>query len=607
MRKIRKIEPTVPNITKRKRVAAYARVSMETDRLSHSLSAQVSYYSDLIQKNPEWEYAGVYADSFVSGTGTEKRTEFQRLIADCDAGLIDIVLCKSISRFARNTLDLLETVRHLKELGIAVHFEKENINSLSGDGELMLTILASFAQEESRSISDNVKWGIRKRFENGEPCGRAPVFGYEWVDDKLVIVPEEAAVVRRIFQNFLDGKSRLETERELNAEGITTKGGGRWMDSNIRVILQNITYTGNLLLQKEYVSDPITKKRRKNKGELPQYFVEGTHEPIIDMETFRYVQAEMQRRRELGALANKSLNTCCFTGKIKCPFCNTSYMHSIRTDRGSPVEFWVCGNRKKKGGHCPVGGSINHEHLKERCTAVLGLLEFDETEFLDRVDVILVPARETLEFHLKDGTVTTVECRNTGHQDCWTAERRAETSRKRRNSPPVDRPDMTCFTKKIKCVRCDCNFRKNTSSKADGSKVSYWRCAEHKGCGAVSLRDDLLHSMTARVLDSETLDEAVFEQQVERIEVDGDMVTFCFRDGHTVTEQWIPPKKEGHKWTEAQREKARASISASWTPERRAKMSIWAKEMRRREKLAKDHKNTCDDQQVHGGTDRHTD
>ncbi|MBS7366023.1 MAG: phage portal protein [Oscillospiraceae bacterium] len=185
--------------------------------------------------------------------------------------------------------------------------------------------------------------------------------------------------------------------------------------------------------------------------------------------------------------------------------------NAIRTDRRSPVEFWVCGNRKKKGGHCPVGGSINHEHLKERCTAVLGLPEFDETEFLDRVDVIYVPERETLEFHLKDGTVTTVECRNTGHQDCWTAERRAETSRKRRNSPPVDRPDMTCFTKKIKCVRCGCNFRKNTSSKADGSKVSYWRCAEHKGCGAVSLRDDLLHSMTARVLDSETLDEAVFE------------------------------------------------------------------------------------------------
>ena len=172
MRRITKIEPTEPILPRRKRVAAYARVSMESDRLAHSLAAQISYYSDLIQKNPEWEYAGVYADSFVSGTETSKRQEFQRMLADCDAGEIDIILCKSISRFARNTVDLLETVRHLKDLGIEVRFEKENINSLSGDGELMLTILASFAQEESYSISENVKWGIRKRFEKGDPCNR---------------------------------------------------------------------------------------------------------------------------------------------------------------------------------------------------------------------------------------------------------------------------------------------------------------------------------------------------------------------------------------------------------------------------------------------------
>ena len=310
MRRITKIEPTEPILPRRKRVAAYARVSMESDRLAHSLAAQISYYSDLIQKNPEWEYAGVYADSFVSGTETSKRQEFQRMLADCDAGEIDIILCKSISRFARNTVDLLETVRHLKDLGIEVRFEKENINSLSGDGELMLTILASFAQEESYSISENVKWGIRKRFEKGDPCNRNPILGYEWVDDKLVVVPEEAEIVKRIFRNFLDGKSRLETERELNAEGITTKRGYRWIDSNIKVILTNITYTGNMLLQKEYITDPITKHRKKNNGELPKYYVENTHEAIIDMETFRWVQEEMERRKKLGPLANKSLNTC---------------------------------------------------------------------------------------------------------------------------------------------------------------------------------------------------------------------------------------------------------------------------------------------------------
>jgi site-specific DNA recombinase len=174
---------------------------------------------------------------------------------------IDIILTKSISRFARNTVDLLETVRHLKELGIEVRFEKEGINSLSGDGEVMLTLLASFAQEESISISNNVKWGIRKRMQAGMPnaSGHFVIYGYRWEGDQLVVVPEEAVVVKRIFQNFLDGKSRLETEREFAAEGITTRQGCRWVDSNIKKILTNITYTGNMLFQKEFISDPIEK------------------------------------------------------------------------------------------------------------------------------------------------------------------------------------------------------------------------------------------------------------------------------------------------------------------------------------------------------------
>ena len=235
----------------------------------------------MIQKNPDWEYAGVYADDFISGTNTVKRDEFKRMLADCEAGKIDIILTKSISRFARNTVDLLETVRHLKDLGVEVRFEKERIRSMDGDGELMLTILASFAQEESRSISDNVKWGIRKRMQNGIPNGHFRIYGYRWEGDELVIVPEEAEVVKRIFRNFLDGKSRLETERELADEGITTRDGCRWGDSNIKVVLTNVTYTGNLLLQKEFISDPISKQRKRTR-ELPQYYVEDTHPAIID-------------------------------------------------------------------------------------------------------------------------------------------------------------------------------------------------------------------------------------------------------------------------------------------------------------------------------------
>ena len=177
MRKINKIEPTLPILPTRKKVAAYARVSMETERLHHSLSAQVSYYSELIQANPEWEYAGVYADNGITGTKASKREEFQRMLNDCEERKIDIILTKSISRFARNTVDLLETVRHLKELGIEVRFEKENIHSLSGDGEVMMTLLASFAQEEITSLSNNVKWGVRKRMEQGIPNSRFRIYG----------------------------------------------------------------------------------------------------------------------------------------------------------------------------------------------------------------------------------------------------------------------------------------------------------------------------------------------------------------------------------------------------------------------------------------------
>lgn len=582
MPNLRKIEAAVPAIREKKKVAAYARVSMQSERMLHSLSAQVSYYSGLIQKNPDWEYAGVYADDFISGTNTVKRDEFKRMLADCEAGKIDIILTKSISRFARNTVNLLETVRHLKDLGVEVRFEKERIRSMDGDGELMLTILASFAQEESRSISDNVKWGIRKRMQNGIPNGHFRIYGYRWEGDELVIVPEEAEVVKRIFRNFLDGKSRLETERELADEGITTRDGCRWGDSNIKVVLTNVTYTGNLLLQKEFISDPISKQRKKNRGELPQYYVEDTHPAIIDKATFDFVQEEMARRRELGALANKSLNTSCFTGKIKCPYCGQRYMHNKRTDRGD-MEFWNCGSKKKKkkGTGCPVGGTINHKNMVKVCTEVLGLDEFDEAIFLEKVDHIDVPERYTLEFHMADGNVVTKACPNTGHRDCWTPERRAEVSMKRRKNGtnPIG---ASCFTGKIKCVSCGCNFRKATRNCKDGSKVSHWRCAEHNGCDSPSLREDLLEQMAAEVLGLDAFDAAAFREKIDRVEVlSSSELRFCFKDGRTVSRNWQPPERVGRPWTEEQRAKFKESIKGAYTPERRRQMSEHMKQLRK--------------------------
>lgn len=343
MKTVEKLERTTPVLPKRKRVAAYARVSMDSERMQHSLSAQVSYYSTLIQKNPEWEYAGVFADYGISGTGTKKREEFNRMLAECEAGNIDIVLTKSIQRFARNTVDLLNTVRHLKDLGIEVQFEKENINSMSGDGELMISILASFAQEESRSISENVKWGTVKRFKQGIPNGKFSVFGYEWVNDKLTIVPEEAEIVQWMYREYMKGASRIEIGRWLMDRGIYTRQGKPWVDSNVKVILTNITYTGNMLFQKEFCEDPITKHRKKNRGELPQYFVENTHEAIIPMDEWEAVQAEFKRRRDLGPFGNKSLNLTAFSTKITCSCCGKHYRRSGKRNTAGEVYYiWTC-------------------------------------------------------------------------------------------------------------------------------------------------------------------------------------------------------------------------------------------------------------------------
>lgn len=534
MSEIIKIDVKKPLKVERKKVAAYARVSMETDRLEHSLSAQISYYSKVIQKNPDWIYAGVYSDNGISGTGTAKRHGFQEMIEAADAGKIDIILTKSISRFARNTVDLLNTVRHLKDIGVEVRFEKENIRSLSSDGELMLTVLASFAQEESRSISENVKWGLRKRIEEGRPTFRPKILGYRWEGNQLVVVPDEAKIVKRIYQNFLDGKSRLATERELAAENFRSVNGKTFHDSQIKAILTNITYTGNLLFQKKYIEDPISKKRRQNNGELPQYFLPDTHEAIIPMETFRYVQDEMARRAALGQRGCPSRKLYCFSGKIKCPYCGVSYMHF-----GGKHNYWKCGVTKKRGGHCPVSGSIIDNKLREACARAMGLAEFDEDEFTEQVDHIEVPATYTIRIFMKDGREIEEKCIPTGHQDFWTPERRAAASARNRKHPK--KCPRSFFTSKIKCLHCGKNYCGRVKTYAGGRKMRLWSC-QSRACTGVSLREDKLQESLAKAAGIERFDKKIFEDKLDHIEVDGKMLTYIFSDGSSVQQEWKYPK-----------------------------------------------------------------
>jgi DNA invertase Pin-like site-specific DNA recombinase len=581
MRTIRKIEQKISGLKQRKKVAAYARVSMESERMHHSLSAQVSYYSSLIQKNPDWEYAGVYADYGISGTGMKKRQEFQRMLEDTEAGTIDIILTKSIQRFARNTVDLLRTVRHLKELGIEVWFEKENIHTMSGDGELMMTILASFAQEESRSISENVRWRIKKQFEQGNPNGRFRVYGYRWEGDNLVVVPEEAAVVRRIFQNFLDGKSRLETEREFAAEGITTRNGYRWMDSNIKVVLTNVTYTGNMLFQKEYVTDPILKKRKKNRGELPKYYVENTHEPIIDKETFDYVQQEMARRKELGALANKSLNTTCFTGKIKCGICGRSYMHNLHTDRGFE-EFWDCGSHKLKGRNCGAKGSIPQAVLVKECAEVLGLDDFDEQAFLDQVEKIVVPEYHVMVFCMKNGQKLIRHWVSTAKKDCWTEEYKNRQRAWMKNYMANGKGTrFSAFTTRVRCAVCGHAFRRCKQRKKQGISV-HWRCGQGGKCSSLSVREEDLMKIAADAMGLEAFDGDRFREEIDFMEAGAeDRIIIHFKDGRIQTVPWTKPKKQGTRHTETYKEYMSQLGKKGWTPERKQRMSEQMKALRK--------------------------
>ena len=582
MRKITKLEQSVPEITAKKKVAAYARISMESERMNHSLSAQISYYNGLIQKTPEWEFAGVYADDGISGTGIAKRSEFQRMVADCEAGKIDIVLTKSIQRFARNTVDLLETVRHLKDIGVEVRFEKENISSMSGDGELMLSILASFAQEESRSISENVKWGTRKRFEQGIPNGRFQIYGYRWEGDHLVVEPEEAKIVKMIFDDFLNGLSAESTEKKLEKMGVKSFKGVHFGNTSIRQILSNITYTGNLLFQKEYVTDPITGKSKINRGELPQYWVEGTHEAIIPLETYEAVQAERQRRRELGVFANWSINTTCFTSKIKCGKCGMSYRRSGKRQRKNPDEvyyIWICRTKSDKGTkHCD-SKSIPEKTLKSICAEVLEFTEFDESVFAERVKQITVIGKDILEFHFADGRVLQKKWKSTARTDCWSDERRREWGDRHKNkSTNPNKKRVTAFTGFIKCGKCGANFRGQSNTYADGTKDRSWRCCEV--CGNTAIKESTLNALVSEVLGLDEYSEEKMDAVMEKAVIADNTVTFHFKDGHTESRGY-QNKKKGCPHTEEYKAYMSWCMKEKWTPERKQQMSQRVKKLRK--------------------------
>jgi DNA invertase Pin-like site-specific DNA recombinase len=402
-----------PAIPTRKRTAAYTRVSSGKDAMLHSLSAQVSYYSDLIQSRADWEFAGIYCDEAVTGT-KDRRAEFQRLLADCRAGKIDQVITKSITRFARNTVDLLKTIRELKLLGIDVFFQEQNIHTLSAEGEMVLSILAANAQEQSLRVSENCKWRIRKDFREGKVCGMS-MLGYRLHCGRLVIIPEEATLVRQIFVDYLKGMGINAIVRKCLAQGL------KMSETGLQKMLRNEKYTGNMLLQKTYVVDHLTKQARINNGELPKYFVENSHEAIIPHEQFEAVQREIQRRAAIHQPHPRAPRAYPLTGLVKCGVCGAGFRHKIvgaAQKYKKPV--WICDTFNMRGKEYCANQQIPEDMLLAKVAEAGG---FDGLQ-----KIVAVPG--TLAFHYNNGNVIELTWQNPSRAGSWTPEMR-EAARQR--------------------------------------------------------------------------------------------------------------------------------------------------------------------------------
>lgn len=344
MARITKIEATPVLAAKKKtRVAAYARVSTSSDEQLLSLETQKEHYDNFINANPDWEYAGLYYDEGISGTKVEKRDGLLALLKDCEDGKIDRVITKSISRFSRNTTDCLEMVRSLARLNIYLFFEKENIDTEHMSSELMLSILSSIAESESRSISENEKWSIAKRYQNGTFIIGYPPFGYDNVDGKMVIVPEEAEIVKEIFAMAINGMGSYVIAKELNKRGIRTKKNGKWGSSTVKGLLHNEKYTGDVIFQKIYTDDNFN--RHNNYGEKNMYLCKNHHEAIVSHEIFEQAAASMEQRAKEKSIESgheKYQNRYAFSGKIICGDCGSTFKRRQHYKPSGNYVAWAC-------------------------------------------------------------------------------------------------------------------------------------------------------------------------------------------------------------------------------------------------------------------------
>ena len=396
------------------KVAAYCRVSTDSDEQAGSYETQVAHYTEYITKNPEWELAGIYADDGISGTNTKKREQFNVMIDDCMAGKIDRIITKSISRFARNTLDCLKYVRQLRDKNIDIYFEKENIHTLEASGELLLTIMASLAQQESASLSQNIKLGLQFRYQEGKvQVNHNHFLGYTKDENgKLIIDEEEAKIVRRIYREYLEGASMKNIAKGLEADGILTGGKhAKWHQSTVKNILVNEKYMGDALLQKTITTDFMEKTRIKNDGSLPQYYVKDNHEAIIPKDIYTQVQEEMARRTNIYSGKDEkkkriyssryALSSIC-----TCTRCGDIYRRFHWNNRGKESYVWRCCTRSEKGPKACDAPTVYETELQMATVKAINLVTRCQSSMMD---ILKENIRRVLE---EDGTDEKMEAIN---------------------------------------------------------------------------------------------------------------------------------------------------------------------------------------------------
>jgi len=383
------------NEQRKRRTAGYARVSTDSDEQFTSYEAQIDYYTNYIKSRDDWEFIDVYTDEGISGTNTKHREGFKLMITDALKGKIDLIVTKSVSRFARNTVDSLTTVRQLKEKGIEIYFEKENIWTLDSKGELLITIMSSLAQEESRSISENVTWGQRKRFSDGKVCVPFGHFlGYDRGEDgNLVSNEKEGAIIKRIFSMFLQGMTPYGIASQLTADGILSPGKkDKWNAATVRRILGNEKYKGDALLQKSYTVDFLTKKKKLNEGEIPQYYVENNHEAIIEPAVFDMVQRELERRQPGH---NRHSGVHIFSGKIKCGECGSWYGSKVWHSNSKYRRMvWQCNHKFDNNEKCQTP-HLEEENIKQLFVTAANKLRSEKEEIIDNFEAIKATLYDT--------------------------------------------------------------------------------------------------------------------------------------------------------------------------------------------------------------------